>query len=134
VTAASPSDSASAAQESSSATASPPSSSAPASPDAASSSAAPSTTPAETTPRVDVLNQSAPGGSASQTADLLRTQGWRIGRVDDFRGNISETTVYFSPGLRAEARQLRRDLAQDVRLQPAFSTLKPGRLSVILVG
>ena len=104
-----------------------------ATPDAATSSAAASSTPAESLPRVDVLNQSAAGGSAAQTADQLRAAGWRIGRVDDFRGNVSETTIYFPPGLRPEARQLRGDLPGSLRLQPAFSTLKAGRLSVILV-
>lgn len=106
------------------------------SPDATSSSATASTpeaSPTQQLPRVDVLNQSAPGGSAAQTADRLRVRGWRIGRVDDFRGNVSETTVYFPPGRRQEARQLRRDLPGSPRLQPAFSTLKDNRLSVILV-
>ena len=120
--------------ESPTATSTPPSSSAPATPEASSPAPASSSPPEESQPLVDVLNQSAPGGSASQTADLLRTQGWQIGRVDDFRGNVSETTVYYPPGLRAEARRLRGDLPGSLRLQPAFSTLKAGRLSVILVG
>jgi hypothetical protein len=109
-------------------------SSAPATPAPSSTSAAPTTSsPESALPRVDVLNQSAPGGSASQLADQLRRRGWQIGRVDDFRGNVSETTVYYPPGLRAEARRLRDDLPGPPRLQPAFSTLKAGRLSVILV-
>ena len=111
-----------------------PSSSAPSTPAPSSTSAAPTTSsPEPALPRVDVLNQSAASGSATQTADQLRAAGWRIGRVDDFRGNVAETTVYFPPGLRAEARQLRADLPGPPRVLPAFSTLKPGRLSVILV-
>jgi hypothetical protein len=116
------------------ATSTPPSSSAPATPEASTPAPASSSSPARSEPLVDVRNQSAPGGSASRTADQLRTAGWRIGRVDDFRGNVSETTVYYPPGLRAEARRLRDDLPGPPRLQPAFSTLKAGRLSVILVG
>jgi hypothetical protein len=107
------------------------------SPDATTSSAPASTSESsapQDLPRVDVLNQSAPGGSAAQAADRLRERGWRIGRVDDFRGNVSETTVYYPPGFRGEARQLRRDLPGSPRVQPGFSTLKDNRLSVILVG
>jgi hypothetical protein len=94
----------------------------------------PESSPPQALPRVDVLNQSAPGGSAARTADRLRERGWRIGRVDDFRGNVSETTVYYPPGFRGEARQLRGDLPGSPRVQPGFSTLKDNRLTVILVG
>src|SRR5918993_1163084 len=88
-----------------------PSSTAPGSGDASSpaatTSAPPSTaatTEAERTPKVDVLNQSAGDGAASRTADQLRAAGWRIGRVDDFSGNVSTTTVYWlTPGLRRDA-------------------------------
>jgi hypothetical protein len=80
-----------------------------------------------------VLNQSAPGGSAAQTARRLRDQGWRIGRVEDFSGNVSTTTVYWlDRSDRKAARRLARDLG-GVRVQPGFSTLVEGRLSVILV-
>jgi hypothetical protein len=116
------------------ATSTPPSSSAPATPEASSPTPSSSSTPAQSEPLVDVLNQSAGDGAASQAADQLRAAGWRIGRVDDFRGNVSETTVYYPPGLRAEARRLRGDLPGSPRVQPAFRTLKAGRLSVILVG
>jgi hypothetical protein len=95
--------------------------------------APPSSTPPRKDPRVDVLNQSAPGGSAAQTARRLRDQGWRIGRVEDFSGNVSTTTVYWlDRSDRKAARRLARDLG-GVRVQPGFSTLVEGRLSVILV-
>jgi hypothetical protein len=96
-------------------------------------SPAPSATAEDRPPRVDVLNQSAPDGSAKTVADQLRAAGWRIGRVDDFNGNISTTTVYW---LDREDRKAARQLARDmggVRVQPGFSTLVEGRLSVILV-
>jgi hypothetical protein len=91
------------------------------------------TTEAERTPKVDVLNQSAGDGAASQAADRLRAAGWRIGRVDDFRGNVSTTTVYWlTPDMRRDARRVARDLG-GVRVQQGFSTLVDGRISVILV-
>lgn len=91
------------------------------------------TTTAERTPKVDVLNQSAGDGAASQAADQLRAAGWRIGRVDDFRGNVSTTTVYWlTPDMRRDARRVARDLG-GVRVQQGFSTLVDGRISVILV-
>jgi hypothetical protein len=80
-----------------------------------------------------VLNQSAPGGSASTVAARVRSRGWVVGRVDDFHGNISTTTVYYPPGLRSEARDLADDLSGSPRVQPAFSTISDTRLTVILV-
>lgn len=91
------------------------------------------TTEAEQGPKVDVLNQSAGDGAASQAAAQLRAAGWRIGRVDDFRGNVSTTTVYWlTPDMRRDARRVSRDLG-GVRVQQGFSTLVDGRISVILV-
>lgn len=91
------------------------------------------TTETERTPKVDVLNQSAGDGAASVAADQLRAAGWRIGRVDNFRGNISTTTVYWlTPDMRRDARRVARDLG-GVRVQQGFSTLVEGRISVILV-
>jgi hypothetical protein len=114
-----------------------PTGSADASSPAATTSSAPATTAATTTaertPKVDVLNQSAGDGAASQAADQLRAAGWRIGRVDDFRGNVSTTTVYWlTPDMRRDARRVARDLG-GVRVQQGFSTLVDGRISVILV-
>jgi hypothetical protein len=108
----------------------------PASSPAATTSAPPSTaatTTAEQTPKVDVLNQSAGDGAAGQAADQLRAAGWRIGRVDDFRGNVSTTTVYWlTPDMRRDAQRVARDLG-GVRVQEGFSTLVDGRISVVLV-
>jgi hypothetical protein len=92
-----------------------------------------STDPAADRPRVDVLNQSAPGGTASTVADRVRARGWDVGRVDDFHGNVSTTTVYYPPGLRGSARELARELPGSLRLQPAFSTISDSRLTIILV-
>jgi hypothetical protein len=82
---------------------------------------------------VDVLNQSAPGGSAQAVAQRLEDAGWEIGRVDDFRGNVSTTTVYWlDPEQRRQARQVSRFLG-GVRVMEGFSTLVDGRVSVVLV-
>lgn len=92
--------------------------------------------PTEALPRtrVDVLNQSASGGSAARTAARLERRGWRIGRVDDFSGNVSTTTVYYPAGRRSDAERLAEDLPGSPRLRERFSTLKDNRLSVVLVG
>ena len=113
----------------------PPSSSAPETPSE-------SPTPRETTTssetkakrlRVDVLNQSAGAGVAEATAERLRESGWRIGRVDDFRGTVRTTTVYYPANRRGQARLLAKDLPGSPRLLERFSTLSDSRLSVVLV-
>lgn len=93
-------------------------------------------TPSETTRqrmRVDVLNQSAGAGAAESTAARLRERGWRIGRVDDFRGTVTTTTVYYPANRRGQARLLAEDLPGSPRLLERFSTLSDSRLSVVLV-
>jgi hypothetical protein len=83
--------------------------------------------------KVDVLNQSAPGGSAQKVADQLHRAGWDIGRVSDFHGNVSTTTVYWlTPDQRRQARQVAQNLG-GVRVEQGFSTLVDGRISVVLV-
>ena len=82
---------------------------------------------------VDVLNQSAPNGTAEQVAARLEGAGWQIGRVDDFHGNVSTTTVYWlDPEQKRQANQISRFLG-GVRVQEWFDTLVDGRVSVILV-
>ena len=82
---------------------------------------------------VDVLNQSAPNGTAEQVAARLEGAGWEIGRVDDFHGNVSTTTVYWlDPEQKRQANQISRFLG-GVRVQQGFDTLVDGRVSVILV-
>jgi hypothetical protein len=84
-------------------------------------------------PKVDVLNQSAGGNAAGRTADQLRAAGWRIGRVDDFRGNVSMTTVYYPPGLTAAAQAVAADMPGEPRVMERFSTISGKRVTVILV-
>ncbi len=84
-------------------------------------------------PKVDVLNQSAGGNAAARTADRLRAAGWRIGRVDDFRGNVSMTTVYYPPGLTEAAQAVAADMPGQPRVIERFSTISNKRVTVILV-
>ena len=112
----------------------PPSSAPPTTTPAVPASPSPSTTGAAAVARVDVLNQSGGSGIAESTAAGLRDRGWRIGRVDNFNGNVRTTTIYFPPGLRSEARDLAAEFESEPRILPAFSTLASGRLTVILVG
>src|SRR3954465_3643593 len=90
-------------------------------------------TPDSALAKVDVLNQSAPNGSAQKVADQLQRAGWDIGRVSDFHGNISTPAVYgLTPARRRQARQIAQNLG-GVRVEQGFSTLVDGRISVVLV-
>ncbi|MEO7979389.1 MAG: LytR C-terminal domain-containing protein [Sporichthyaceae bacterium] len=101
--------------------------------DTATTSPASPTAGAPAPVKVDVLNQSAANGTAEQVAARLEDAGWEIGRVEDFRGNVSTTTVYWlDPEQRRQARQVSRFLG-GVRVMPGFDTLVDGRVSVILV-
>jgi hypothetical protein len=82
--------------------------------------------------KVDVLNQSAPKGSAGRIAARVRTLHWPVGRVDNFNGTVSETTVYYPQGKAAAARALARELPGSPRVLPRFSTLSDKRLTVIV--
>jgi cytoskeletal protein RodZ len=82
--------------------------------------------------KVDVLNQSAPKGSAGKIAARVRALNWPLGRVDNFSGTVTETTVYYPPGKAAAARELARGLPGSPRVLPAFSTLSGTRLTVII--
>jgi hypothetical protein len=99
----------------------------------ASSPAATSAPPANADrPKVDVLNQSGPQGTAAKTADRIRAAGWTIGRIDDFRGNISTTTVYYPDGQAKAARALAKSLPGNPRVLPRFSTIASKRITVII--
>jgi hypothetical protein len=84
--------------------------------------------------KVDVLNQSGPKGSAARTAARVRDLGWKVGRVDNFRGTVTETTVYYPSGKAKPARELARELPGNLRVLPRFSSLSGTRLTVIITG
>jgi len=116
-------------------------------------STAPSTTPQSTAPastspaspnatqqspaaakrlKVDVFNESAPVGTTVKTAARIRALGWTVGRVMDFRGNVSPTTIYYPAGQAKAARELAAGLPGPQRVLPRFSTLSGSRLTIIL--
>ena len=82
--------------------------------------------------KVDVLNQSGPGGTAAKTASRVRALGWTVGRVSNFRGTVSATTVYYPTGQAKAARELARGLPGKPRVFPRFSTLASNRLTIIV--
>jgi LytR cell envelope-related transcriptional attenuator len=82
--------------------------------------------------KVDVLNQSGQGGTAAKLATRVRDLGWTIGRVGDFRGNVTATTVYYPTGEARAARELAGALPGKPRVLPRFSTLADNRLTIII--
>jgi hypothetical protein len=82
--------------------------------------------------KVDVLNQSGPGGTAAKTATRVRALGWTVARVSDFRGNVSATTVYYPTGEAKAAHELSAALPGTPRVLPRFSTLADNRLTIIV--
>jgi hypothetical protein len=105
---------------------------------ATTTSASPSTSsqPPVTTHRlkVDVLNQSGGKGAAAKFAARVRGLHWRVGRVDNFNGTVTRTTVYYPSGKSAAARELARRLPGNLRVLPRFSTLSGNRLTIIITG
>ncbi len=117
------------AQATPSASASPsPSASLRASPDASLSP----TPPAVDKVPVVVLNQTGISGLAAQFQKELEAGGWTVAGIDDFRGNVPATTVYFPPGMRPAAKALMEQFPQIGRIRPAFSGISPTQLTVIL--
>jgi hypothetical protein len=82
--------------------------------------------------KVDVLNQSAPKGTAARFAARVRGLHWRIGRISNFNGTVSTTTVYYPQGKAKAAQELARGLPGNPRVLPRFSTLSDSRLTVVL--
>ena len=62
---------------------------------------------------------------------MLEREGWQVVAVGNWRGDVSETTVYYPPGRAAQAEQLARDLGAD-RVRPRVSGMSTDRLTVIL--
>lgn len=88
--------------------------------------------PAPPSVRVVVLNETRRKGLAAEFREVLADAGWRVGGVDDFRGNVPATTVYYPPGMRAEARALERQFDEVNRIRPAFPGIPTDSLTVIL--
>lgn len=81
---------------------------------------------------VDVLNQTRRTGLAAQVAADLRTAGWPVGAVGNFRGTVAVTTVYYPPGVKAAAEAAARVLPGPDRVRERFGSLSTTRLTVVL--
>jgi len=83
-------------------------------------------------PQVVVLNQSGGAGLAQEVADRVREAGWDVFKTGNFQGTVRTTTVYHPAGMRADARELARDLPGDPRVLERFSNLSDSRLTIVL--
>jgi hypothetical protein len=82
--------------------------------------------------KVDVLNQSAAKGAAGRFAARVRGLHWPLGRVSNFNGTVSTTTIYYPQGHAKAAHELAKGLPGNLRVLPRFSTLSDRRLTLIL--
>lgn len=91
-------------------------------------------TPSPTAARasVIVLNQTGVAGLAARVKERLEAGGWTVTGIDDFRGNVPATTVYYPRGLQAAARALMAQFPEIGRIRPAFSGISTTQLTVIL--
>ncbi len=78
-----------------------------------------------------VLNETTQTGLAAQVAQHLRSLGWTVTGVGNWRGNISSTTVYYPVGMHAAAKRLAYDLGV-TRLRPVVPGMLNGHLTVVL--
>lgn len=91
----------------------------------------PTQAPASRAVPVSVYNQIGIGGLAGRVAGQLRTLGWTVGTVADWRGGVPQDTVYFPAGQQAEATLLAQDLAIS-RVLPATANMSTTGLTVVL--
>lgn len=89
--------------------------------------------PPEPTPDavVDVYNNSGITNLAASVSADVRASGFTVGGVDNWYGNIPESTVYYPAGMEEQARLLADDLGL-ARTMPAISPMSTERLSLIL--
>ena len=94
----------------------------------------PTPSPSPTAARAAVigLNQTGVAGLAARVKERLEAGGWTVTGIDDFRGNVPATTVYYPRGLQAAARALMAQFPEIGRIRPAFSGISTTQLTVIL--
>lgn len=110
---------------------SPSASAGPSATSSASASASATQAPVDKVP-VIVLNQTGISGLAAKFQEELEAGGWTVAGIDDFRGNVPATTVYFPRGMRPAAVALMEQFPQIGRIRPAFSGISASQLTVIL--
>jgi hypothetical protein len=92
----------------------------------------PRPTPVAAKAPVVVLNQTGVTGLAARVQKQLEAGGWTVTGIDDFRGNVPATTVYYPPGLKAAAKALMAQFPDIGRIRPAFAGISTTQLTVIL--
>jgi len=80
---------------------------------------------------VEVYNNTTITGLAASTAAELQDGGWQVVGVDNWRGDIPSSTVYYPAGMADEAHQLADTLGYE-RVRAAVAPMKFDRLTVIL--
>jgi len=90
------------------------------------------TRPADFAVEVVVLNQTSRAGLAGEVATRLRSEGWTVPAVGNFRGVVPATTVYYPPGQEAAAQTAAEGLPTAPRIRPRFGNLSTTRLTVVV--
>jgi hypothetical protein len=80
---------------------------------------------------VEIYNNTTRRGLAERVAGRLRLAGWTVSGVDNWRGKVVGSTVYYWPAYRDDAEALASKLGLG-RLKPALDNMRRGRLTVIL--
>jgi hypothetical protein len=93
--------------------------------------AEPDPEPAVPSVYVEVYNMTSVNGLASSKAAQLQDAGWQVVGIDNWRGNIPASTVYYPDGMADEATQLANSLGIG-RTRGAVAPMKFDRLTVIL--
>lgn len=86
---------------------------------------------AATRPAVVVLNQTTTVGLAAKVAVRLRSAGWVVPTIGNYRGAVPATTVFYPAGGQAAARSLATALGV-ARTAPAPAGMSTSRLTVVL--
>jgi hypothetical protein len=89
------------------------------------------TVPVEDRPMIEVYNNTTRKGLAEQVATRARAAGWTVSGVDNWKGKIVTSTVYFPPGRQSAALALASDLGVS-RIKEVLSNMRTDRLTVIL--
>jgi len=95
--------------------------------------ARPTTRPTATGPRpsVEIYNNTTQRGLADRVSSRATQAGWKVAGIDNWRGKIAGSTVYYPPGMRDHATALAADLGIG-RVKAALDNMKTDRLTVIL--
>jgi len=89
------------------------------------------TVTAATRPAVVVLNQTAAVGLAATVAARLRSAGWVVPAVGNYRGAVPSTTVFYPAGRQPAAQSLAKVLGV-TRTDPLLAGMSTSRLTVVL--